>query len=190
MKVTLIEPAMIKTDTFGEKPAWELQPLTLATLAGLTPPGIEVQALDDRLERINYDEPRDLVGISVKTFTARRAYQIAAEFRRRGVPVVLGGHHPTLLPEEASQHADAILTGEAEGVWLDVVADAARGRLRRVYRQPETREFRDIQVDRSIFAGKRYLPVAMIETTRGCPFACNFCSVTTFFGRGFRHRPP
>ena len=190
MKVTLIEPAMIKTPDFSEKPAWLLQPLTLATLAGLTPPDVEVEALDDRLEAIDYDAPRDLVGISVKTFTARRAYQIAAEFRRRGVPVILGGHHPTLLPEEASQHADSILIGEAEGAWEEVLADAARGRLQRLYRQPETRPFANVRPNRAVFAGKKYLPVAMIETTRGCPFACNFCSVTAFFGRGFRHRPP
>ena len=93
MKITLIEPAMIKNKDFGEKPAWMLQPLTLATLAGLTPSDVEVQVVDDRLEEINYDEPRDLVGISVKTFTARRGYQIADEFRRRGVRVVLGGWH-------------------------------------------------------------------------------------------------
>ena len=190
MKITLIEPAMIKTASFSEKPAWELQPLTLATLAGLTPPEVEVQALDDRLEPIDYDEPRDLVGISVKTYTARRAYEIAAEFRKRGVPTILGGHHPTLLPEEAAEHADSILLGEAEGVWDIVVRDAAQGRLKRVYRQPETQPLSGLKVDRSVFAGKRYLPVAMIETTRGCPFACNFCSVTAFFGRGFRHRPP
>ncbi len=93
MKVTLIEPAMIKSSGFSEKPSWVLQPLTLATLAGLTPPDVEVQALDGRIETINYDEPRNLAGISVKTFTARRAYEIAAEFRKRGGPVILGGHH-------------------------------------------------------------------------------------------------
>ena len=81
MKVTLIEPAMIKNKDFSEKPSWQLTPLTLATLAGLTPPDVEVEAVDDRIEEINYDTPRDLVGISVKTFTARRAYQIADEFR-------------------------------------------------------------------------------------------------------------
>ena len=167
-----------------------LQPLTLATLAGLTPSEIEVQAVDDRLEEINYDEPRDLVGISVKTFTARRAYQIADEFHKRGVSVVLGGHHPTLLPDEALEHADAILTGEAEGVWDQLLADAARGELKQVYHQEATRPLVNIQPDYSIFNDKKYLPVAMIETTRGCPFSCSFCSVTTFFGRGFRHRPP
>jgi len=190
MKITLIEPAMIKNSGFSEKPSWVLQPLTLVALAGLTPSGVEVQALDDHIEPINYDEPRDLVGISVKTFTARRAYQIADEFRQRGVPVILGGHHPTLLPQEAAGHADSILIGEAEGVWPAIIADAARRQLKPLYRQPSNQPFENIRVDRSVFAGKKYLPIAMVETTRGCPFNCNFCSVTTFFGLGFRHRPP
>ncbi|HEY2289830.1 MAG TPA: radical SAM protein [Thermoanaerobaculia bacterium] len=190
MKVTLIEPAMIKREGVSEKPSWVLQPLTLATLAGLTPEDVEVEAVDDRIEPIDYDAPRDLVGISVKTFTARRAYQIAAEFRRRGVLVILGGHHPTLLPAEAAQHADALLLGEAEGEWDKVLDDARHGRLRPVYRQAEPLPLTAVRVDRSVFAGKKYLPVGMIETTRGCPFACNFCSVTTFFGQSFRHRPP
>ena len=190
MKITLIEPAMIKTKDFGEKPSWQLQPLTLAALAGMSPPDVEVQALDDRIESINYDEPRDLVGISVKTFTARRAYQIAAEFRKRGVPVIMGGHHPTLLPEEAGQHADSILSGEAEGIWQDVIEDVRHHRLKRFYRQPKMLPLTNFRVDRSIFAGKKYLPIGMVETTRGCPFQCSFCSVTTFFGRDFRHRPP
>jgi radical SAM superfamily enzyme YgiQ (UPF0313 family) len=190
MKVTLIEPAMIKNNDFSEKPSWQLTPLTLATLAGITPPEVEVEALDDRIEEINYDTPRDLVGISVKTFTARRAYQIAAEFRRRGVPVILGGHHPTLLPEEALQHADSVLVGEAECIWAEAIRDVEHKQLRKLYRQPHTLPFQDVRVNRSVFAGKKYLPVAMLETTRGCPFSCTFCSVTTFFGRGFRHRPP
>lgn len=190
MKVTLIEPAMIKNNHFSEKPSWQLTPLTLATLAGITPPDVEVEALDDRIETIDYDAPRDLVGISVKTFTARRAYQIADEFRKRGVPVILGGHHPTLLPEEALQHSDSILTGEAEGVWSDVLHDAAHRRLRNIYHQNHTLPFEEVRVNRAVFAGKKYLPVGMVETTRGCPFSCSFCSVTTFFGRSFRHRPP
>jgi len=190
MKITLIEPAMIKSAEFSEKPSWQLTPLTLATLAGITPPDMEIEVFDDRIEAIDYDSPSDLVGISVKTFTARRAYQIADEFRKRGVPVILGGHHPTLLPEEALGHADSILTGEAEGVWEDVLADAKHGKLKQRYCQPLTLPFEKVKVNRSVFAGKKYLPVGMVETTRGCPFSCNFCSVTTFFGRSFRHRPP
>jgi radical SAM superfamily enzyme YgiQ (UPF0313 family) len=190
VKVTLIEPAMIRAPTFREKRSWQLPPLTLATLAGLTPPGIEVEALDDRLEEIDYDAPRDLVGLSLKTYTARRGYEIAAEFRRRGVPVVLGGHHPTLRPDEALRHADAVVVGEAEGVWARLLADAARGRLQARYRHEGRLSFEGVRPDHRVLAGRRYLPVGMIETTRGCPFACSFCSVTTFFGRSFRHRPP
>lgn len=188
MHVTLIEPAMFKAASAGV--GWELEPLTLGVLAGLTPRDVEVDVLDDRIERIDYDAPRDLVGISVKTYTARRAYQIAAEFRRRGVPVILGGHHPTLLPDEAMLHADAVLVGEAEGVWPDVVRDARARRLKGIYRATGRAPLGPVVVNRAVFAGKRYLPVASIETTRGCPYACNFCSVTTFFGRSFRHRPP
>src|SRR4030095_8913584 len=134
MKITLIEPAMIKNKGFSEKPSWQLTPLTLATLAGITPNDVEVEALDDRIEEIDYDAPRDLVGISVKTFTARRAYQIADEFRRRRVPVILGGHHPTLLPDEALQYADSILIGEAEGIWSEVLRDAKHKQLKKTYR--------------------------------------------------------
>jgi radical SAM superfamily enzyme YgiQ (UPF0313 family) len=190
MKVTLIEPAMIKTKTYGEKPSWVLPPLTLSTLAGMTPPDIEVEAVDDRIETIDYEASRDLVGISVKTFTAKRAYQIAAEFRKRGVPVVLGGHHPTLLPEESRRHADALVLGEAEGIWEALLRDAARRRLKPSYAAAAPPPLANLRVDHSVLAKKRYLPVTMLETTRGCPFACNFCSVTAFFGRGFRHRPP
>ena len=190
MKVTFIEPAMIKQKDFGEKPSWQLTPLTLAALAGLTPPDVEVEAIDDRIEAVDYDTPRDLVGISVKTFTARRAYQIADEFRRRGVPVILGGHHPTLRPDEAALHADSIVIGEADGVWDEVLRNVGKRQLKPRYHHPETLPFERIRVNRGVFAGKKYLPVAMVETTRGCPFSCNFCSVTTFFGRSFRHRPP
>lgn len=190
MKITLIEPAMIKQKDFGEKPSWQLTPLTLAALAGLNPPDVEVEAVDDRIETIDYDSPRDLVGISVKTFTARRAYQIADEFRKRGVPVVLGGHHPTLRPDEAALHADSVVTGEAEGIWDELLSDAKKHQLKPRYHHKETLPFEKVRVNRAVFAGKKYLPIAMVETTRGCPFSCNFCSVTTFFGRSFRHRPP
>ncbi len=189
MKITLIEPAVMLNRHFREKSIWMLQPLSLARLAGLTPPGVEIEIADERVEPINFDAPRDLVGISVKTYTARRAYQIAAEFRRRGVRVILGGFHPTLLPEEAQRHADAVVVGEAERLWPDIVADAGAGRLQPLYRQAGTIPFRNIPTDRSPLAGKRYLPVTLVEITRGCPYHCSFCSVTQFFGGDFRSRP-
>ena len=189
MQIALIEPAMIKSAAFSEKPSWLLPPLALAVLAGLTPPEVEIAAWDDRVENIDYDAPVNLAAISVKTHTARRAYQIAAQYRRRGVSVVMGGYHPSLLPEEASQHADAVVIGEAERLWPSVLADARRGALRPVYRHESFIPRGEVRPDRSIFSGKRYLPVAMIETGRGCPRACSFCSAAAVFGSHYHPRP-
>ena len=128
MKVTLIYPAI---GDYEDEACME--PLSLGALAGLTPPDVAVIMYDDRLEEIPYDEPTDLVGISVQIYTARRAYEISAEYRRRGVPVILGGMHVTLLPEEAAQHADSILISDAEQLWHQVIEDARHGGLKPVY---------------------------------------------------------
>ena len=129
MHVTLIMPAM------GCKPgepyvaSWKMEPLGLATLAALTPPEISLSFFDDRLEPIIYDQPTDLVAINVETYTARRAYDIARRFRQRAVPVIMGGYHATLMPEETAQHCDSVLLGEAEQLWGKILMDAAAGRL-------------------------------------------------------------
>ena len=189
MKVTLIMAASIENKDLNEKPFF-IQPLTLAYLAGLTPPHVEVQAIDDRFEPIDFDEPRDLVGISFHTFSARRAYYLADEFKKRGVPVILGGHHPTLAPDEAIQKADAVLVGEAEGIWETVIHDAEHGHLKKFYKQEKSIPFNNLKINRSIFNGKGYMRVGMVEATRGCPHACDFCSIAAFYERCFRVRPP
>ena len=106
-----------------------MEPLSMALLASLTPPGIEVRFYDDRLDDIPFDEPTDLVAISVETFTALRAYKIAREFRGRGVPVVMGGYHATLLPDEVAAEADAVVVGDAEPIWAELLDDARHRRL-------------------------------------------------------------
>jgi len=189
VKITLIEPAMIKkTNGLSEKPIFCFQPLALGVLAGLTPPEIEVEIIDDRFESINYAAPRDLVGISVKTFTARRAYQIAEVFRTCGTPVILGGHHVSLMTEEAQAHTDSVFIGEAEMLWRTVLNDAHQRCLRSVYHAGREANYPPIQIDRSILEKKKYLPASPVESARGCPYNCNFCSVTTFFGHTFRRR--
>ena len=127
--------------------------------------------------------------MSVETYTAKRSYQIASEFRRRGVPVVMGGFHPTLVPEEASEYAESIVIGEAEGLWPTVLDDFAAGRLQRVYRQAQRPPLCGLRPDRSIFAGKRYLPVGLIEAGRGCHFRCEFCAIQSYFGNTQTRRP-
>jgi radical SAM superfamily enzyme YgiQ (UPF0313 family) len=106
-----------------------MEPLVAAVIAGLTPDDVEVNFYDDRMEVIPFDKPTDLVAISIETYTARRAYQIASEYRRRGVPMVMGGFHATLVPEEVADYAEAVVIGEAEGIWSRVIDDARHGKL-------------------------------------------------------------
>src|SRR6476659_4617603 len=112
MRITLIYPSVGRKEHTPYVRAWQMQPLSMALLASLMPPGVEVRFHDDRLDDIPFDEPADLVAISVETFTALRAYKIARQFRARGVPVVMGGYHATLLPGEAAREADAIIVGD------------------------------------------------------------------------------
>jgi radical SAM superfamily enzyme YgiQ (UPF0313 family) len=166
-----------------------MEPLPPATLAGLTPPSWDVRFYDDRMEPIPFDEETDLVAISVETYTAKRAYQIASEYRQRGVPVVMGGFHATLVPDEVSRYCEALVVGEAEGVWPQVLADAAAGRLRRVYRGEGRPPLGGLRPDRSIFAGKRYLSIGLVEAGRGCTFTCEFCAIQSYFGATQTARP-
>ncbi len=191
MRLTLVHPCIGRRRGEPYIRTWQMEPLAPATIAGLTPreAGIEVRFYDDRTESIPYDEPTDLVAMSVETYTAKRSYQIASEFRRRGVPVVMGGFHPTLVPEEASEYAESIVIGEAEGLWPTVLSDFAAGRLQRAYRQSRRPALCGLRPDRSIFAGKRYLPVGLIEAGRGCHFRCEFCAIQSYFGNTQTRRP-
>ncbi len=168
---------------------WSMEPLAIAVLSSLTPPEIERRFFDDRLDEIDYAAPTDLVAMSVETYTAKRAYQIAAVYRAKGVPVVMGGFHPTLAPEDAAAHADAIVMGQAERTWPRLLADFACGAMQPRYVQEEQPRFAVRLPDRSIYADKDYQPIALVETGRGCTFNCEFCSITKFFGRGHTQRP-
>ncbi|MCC6242110.1 MAG: B12-binding domain-containing radical SAM protein [Gemmatimonadaceae bacterium] len=166
-----------------------MESLPAATLAGLTPPDIDVKFYDDRLETIPFDEPTDLVAISVETYTAKRAYQIASDYRRRGIRVVMGGFHASLRPQEVAQYADAVVIGEAEMVWAELLDDARHGTLKRSYKGSARPSLETVRPDRSIFRGKRYLPIGLIEAGRGCHLRCEFCAVQTVFERTQTRRP-
>ncbi len=179
MKITFILPAIGKKKGKKYIGTWKMEPLTIAVLKALTPPEVETELFDDRIELIDYDTPTDLVCITVETYTAKRSYRIAARFREKGVPVVLGGYHVTLCPEEAAQYCDSVVVGNAETVWGHMLEDAREGNLSRRY-QGGVGEY-DIQPDKSIFAGKKYLPVSLVETGRGCCHSCEFCSISGFY---------
>ena len=135
MRLRLIAPATQEGRQKRKKAL--LPPLGLATVAALTPPGIDVSLTDENVTDIDFEEPADLVGITALTVTAKRAYEIADTYRARGVKVVLGGIHPSVLPEEAGHHADAVVVGEAEGVWSDLIEDFRANKLKPLYRQSE-----------------------------------------------------
>jgi radical SAM superfamily enzyme YgiQ (UPF0313 family) len=189
MRLTLVYPAVGRKENRPYVRAWQMQPLSMALLASITPPDVEVRFYDDRMEEIGFDEPTDLVAISVETFTALRAYKIARAFRARGVPVVLGGYHVTLLPDEARREADAIVIGDAEPIWQQLLDDARHRRLQPVYRGMGRRVLSGIRPRREIFHGKRYQNITLVEFARGCNFKCDFCSITAFHEANQNHRP-
>ena len=166
-----------------------MEPSCFAILKSRTPPDVETNLFDERLEEIPLDVSTDLVAMTVETYTARRSYQIATEFRRRGVPVVMGGYHPTFLPDEALQFADSVVCGDAEGIWERVVEDARRNRLQPLYQRDDLPPLGGLQPDRSIFQGKRYAPVTLLQYGRGCRYNCDFCSIRAFYGGNLRQRP-
>ena len=164
--------------------------LSLTTIAALTPEDVDVRILDARIENVNYDEQVDLVGITGLTSEIPHAYEIADGFREKGTKVVMGGVHVSALPDEALQHADSVVVGEAELVWKQVLEDCRKGSLKPVYKADAFIDPKDVVIPRrSLIDYNMYTSFSTLQSTRGCPFKCDFCSVTTFFGNSYRCRP-
>ena len=189
MRMTLIHPAIGHRAGENYIRTWQMEPLSVAAIVGLTPPEVELCFHDDRMETIPFDEPTDVVVMSVETYTAKRSYQIASEYRRRGVPVIMGGFHATLAPDEVERFAEAVVIGEAEGIWDEVLDDLRHGTLKKRYRAEAPPSMEAVRYDRRLFKGKSYLPVRLVEMGRGCRFPCEFCAIQTFFNRTHRARP-
>jgi radical SAM superfamily enzyme YgiQ (UPF0313 family) len=195
MKILLIAPASGKWRNIGRAPVFNgrtfrFSLLSLLSVAAETPPDIEVQIIDEQIERIPWDEPVDLVGITCMTAAAPRAYEIAAQFRKRGVPVVLGGMHPSLCAEEAVLHAEAVVAGDAEGLWPRVIEEVCAGRSRGIYRNPTPPVLGALRrPPRHLLRQRGYAPLDAVQATRGCPHGCEFCSVAAYHRRIHRQRP-
>lgn len=164
-------------------------PLSLLQVAALTPPDVQVSIQDEAVRDIDLQADCDLVGITAFTSSAPRAYEIAASFRARGIPVVLGGMHGSACPQEALQHCSSVVIGEAEDVWHRLLNDASSGCLAPLYRSAEYPDLTDSPSPRRDLVRRRdYLAPDTIQATRGCAHNCSFCSVSPFFGRRIRTR--
>lgn len=188
-RILFVLPGWPKGRLWGEM-SFRFPSLSLAVVAAATPEKWETALHDEGFGPVDLDDPADVVAITGMTAQAVRAYEIADAFRARGKTVVMGGFHASNLPAEALLHVDAVVVGEAEAVWPKLLADLQEGRLQKVYRPDGPVDTAAIPVARrSIFDGKGYLLTNTIQTTRGCPYDCEFCSVTAYFGRKYRKRP-
>jgi radical SAM superfamily enzyme YgiQ (UPF0313 family) len=163
--------------------------LALPTIAALTPEDLEVNITDENVEEIDFDKDVDLVGVTCSTWLAPRAYEIADEFRKRGIAVVLGGIHPSMLPYEAIEHADAVVIGEAENVWRNLVEDFRENKLQPFYKSSQLPELKNLPIPRWDLLKNRKYFYHTIQTTRGCPYDCEFCTVKAMSGGKYRYKP-
>ncbi len=198
LELTIIQPSRYysKTDRRVLKTKRRaVVPLVLPYLAALTPPGWNVKLIDEQIEDIAFDRPTDLVAITAWTVHSTRAYDVAAKFRERGVPVIMGGPHVFFFPDEAAEHCDAIGIGEAEPIWAEMLADAAAGRLKARYRAPALTQEQLAGLPKPRFDLldlSRYGPFKTftLQSSRGCPLVCEFCSERLYLSTRYRWRPP
>jgi len=192
MKIKLIAPRDQYEDSISS--AFKLQRVNLPLLAALTPPSHTMTIVDESFAPDDINQDVDLVGITVMTDIALRAYKIADIYRQKAVKVVMGGIHPTVLPDEALEHADAVVVGEAEGIWPRLVSDAASGQMQRLYRAGQMTDLKGLPkprrdlLPRITYEGYTPIPIG-VETSRGCPYDCEFCSIGQTMGRQYRVRP-
>ena len=199
MKVGLIVPSRSKIKTYYSNnprlsrffventnvPAFFHPNLALLTIAALTPEEIEVELVDERVDTLTFEENFDIVGISMMTAQALRGYEIAKQFRERGIYIVFGGIHPTVCPEEASVYCDTMIVGEAENTWPQFLEDFKNGYQKKLYRDHSV-DLSKSPIPRYDLVDTSQFHLLPVQATRGCPYDCNFCSVTTVFGPRYR----
>lgn len=185
-KILLINPAF-KGSLHSNIKVLAIPPLNLAMIARYTPEQYDVEIVDEAVEDLDFDTPADLVGITCMTPLAPRAYEIAEQFRKRGVPVVMGGIHASYMPEEALRYVDTVVVGEAENTWPQVLEDFENGRMQKIYKTCDQPDIENLKAPRRDLLRGKYF-VETVQTGRGCPIGCHFCSVTAFNGPRYRLR--
>ena len=185
-RLLLINPGNRENITMGIA-GISFPPPALAYIAALTPPDWDMKIVDENIEPITFDDA-DLVGITTTTSNAPRAYEVSEQYRRKGIKTVIGGIHASMLCDEAAQFVDSVVIGEAESVWPNLVRDFERNELRKFYRG-ERSSLENLPKPRNDLCSDKYTIKASVQTARGCPMDCEFCSVTAFHGRTYRQRP-
>lgn len=201
MKVKFIYPSVINQYKENEMlvPQMRYPLLTFPVLAAHTPADVDVEIIDEAIAAVDFDDPVDLVGLTAMTYSAPRAYEIADQYRKRGIKTVMGGFHVSALPGEAQKHVDTVVIGEGEELWPLVVEDFKKGRLKPRYTSPglfDMTKYKTPRLDllsKYLFSSETYrFPyyafLNVIEVSRGCPFKCDFCSVSNFYGKKHRFR--
>jgi len=182
MKITLIKPTIGTKSRKLYVDEGRMEPLQLGVIAALIPPEIEVVLIDDRMEQIRYDAPTDAVFITVETFTAKRAYEISTEYRRRGIPVIMGGMHVKLAPHEVMGECTSVVSGDAENILSAIIDDLKAGNLKPLYNcgiaNPPQHNH---PTRRDLFTNKGYLPISLIQFSRGCIHGCSYCAGSVYF---------
>lgn len=192
MKLLLIGPSkyLNEAGSLFKRKKIILPRLNLLLLAGLTPKEVDVNIVEEATEEIDFESKCDLVGITTFTNQAPRAYDIADRFREKGKTVVLGGMHVSVLPDEAKQHADSIIIGEADYLWKKIIEDFNNNELKPIYKCDDLHNLKGLPVPRyDLINRKKYMAIMPVQTSRGCPHNCDFCTVTKFFGGSYRLRP-
>lgn len=187
-KLLLINPVQEARLSLGIVVPIRVPPIGLGCVAALTPLDWEIRIVDENIEHLSFEDA-DLVGITAYTSNAPRAYEIAENYRRRGIRTVLGGVHASMLPDEAIQFVDSVVIGEAESVWPQVLRDFESDGLKYFYQGQLISLEERVKHRWDLFKLKEYLIKVHVETARGCPMDCEFCSVTTLYGRSYRQRP-
>ena len=184
MKILFIRPGML-----GNTSKDAMMPLVFAIIKPLTPADFDIEFYDERVEWLPESTDADLVAMTVETFSARRAYHLALTYRRQGIPVIMGGFHPTMLPDESLRYCESVIVGEAEDTWPLVMEDLRAGNLKPRYESSGKVDLSGIVYDYSVFRNKKYNKIGLLQFSRGCKFSCDFCSVHAFFKEPVRCKP-